>query len=128
MSNERTNVSSSNGSTVTALFVASTLILRLRAPQFVIWRRSTALFPGHARVSISPAGCGAQQGGGISQLQPLLLGRGSLIDSSSPMPTFVPCSSSSPTAFAASASDIDEVSELMSQPSRLCAVALLRER
>ena len=86
--------------------------------------RSTALLPGHARVVTSPIGCGSQHGGGISQSQPqLLLGSGSLIESSRSMPIFVPCSSRPPIAFATSASDIAGVPELIARPPSLAACA-----
>ncbi len=105
------------GETSIALFVASTVIVRPSEPQFVTCSRSTALFPGHARIVTSPIGCGSQHGGGISQLQAqLLLGSGSLIESSSPSPSFVPCSNRSPTAFAASPRDTVDVPELIAPP------------
>src|SRR6185312_2093783 len=102
------------GETSTSLFVESTVMVRPFEPQFETCSRSSALLPGHARVVTSPIGWGSQQGGGMSQLQPqLLLGRGSLIESSRPSPSFVPCSSRSPTAFAASARETVEVPELI---------------
>ena len=66
-------------------------------------------------------GGGTQQGGGISQLQPVRVGN--LIDSSNPRPSLAPGAMASPIAFSASASVAEPSFELISPPSPFVSVS-----